>query len=268
MLISAKRKTVACAALLGLTLYCLPAFSAVGREQPLQKQDGEVAACAEALAKARFSFPAEAAEFWLKSDGLPTPDDPRFAEKAAAPLAADREGPLWRFPDAASRQCKCLAYLASGRAEGRSDVARLCAEQARYLLRDLPVSRAGHGAVDRVFCAAAASLAFTGAIVQRELPVDSLSHVVASQWLFTGAGQFATNMEKAKGKEREIAQGDLFLLSYDGPAEMECGGVRFQGTTLLLERDQQGRVLHAFAVEGRELRVDGRDVPVGDFDLR
>jgi len=61
---------------------------------------------------------------------------------------------------------------------------------------------------------------------------------------------------------------DLFLLSYDGPAEMECGDIRFQGTALLLERDQQGRVVHVFAVEGRELRVDGRDVPVGDFDLR
>jgi hypothetical protein len=58
---------------------------------------------------------------------------------------------------------------------------------------------------------------------------------------------------------------DLFLISYDGPAEMRCGEVEFQGTALLLARDGQGRALYASAVDGRALRVGGQPLTLDEL---
>ena len=52
---------------------------------------------------------------------------------------------------------------------------------------------------------------------------------------------------------------DLFLLSYDGPAEMRSGEVAFHGTALLLRRTPDGRRL-AWMVDGRRLSLDRREV--------
>jgi hypothetical protein len=51
---------------------------------------------------------------------------------------------------------------------------------------------------------------------------------------------------------------DLFLICYDGPAEMTCADVQFQGTALLLRRDT--RALRAYMVDGKRLALAGRQV--------
>jgi hypothetical protein len=58
---------------------------------------------------------------------------------------------------------------------------------------------------------------------------------------------------------------DLFLISYDGPAEMRCGEVEFQGTALLLARGGKGRARHASAVDGRALRVGGQPLTLDEL---
>jgi hypothetical protein len=51
---------------------------------------------------------------------------------------------------------------------------------------------------------------------------------------------------------------DRFLVSYDGPAEIECGAIRFSGTALHLTCSLEGRPLQARLVDGKSLSIDGR----------
>ena len=53
---------------------------------------------------------------------------------------------------------------------------------------------------------------------------------------------------------------DLFLVSYDGPTEMTCGSVRFDGTALLLRSEKPGAAGQAHMVDGRRLRLGAKDV--------
>lgn len=168
---------------------------------------------AVALTRAQVTCPKEASGFWLSSDGLAAPDDPRFAE-AAAQLAAAGDATSWKFDAIASRQCKCLAYLAAGSPVGRLATARLCVRQAALLLRDLPV-RTGHGHTpDRSFCAAAGALALTGAILRREPSASADTRTVATQWLQTGAGQLTTYSSKVKDPDKAL-----------GEALLKAGGI-------------------------------------------
>ncbi|MCX6902890.1 MAG: alginate lyase family protein [Verrucomicrobia bacterium] len=185
------------------------------------------------LAATRFSFPAEASGLWTKSDGLPAPDDPQFAEQAARFLAdhpvtspAKREPTPWDTSDTASRQCKCLAYLAGGKAAGRQAVAQLCVTQAMQMLWSLPI-RTGHGqSLDRVFCAAAGSLAFTGAIVRREAKPGSVVHATATQWLHTGAAGKVKDAERKVGQAILTAAGvDMAALALHGSDEAFFAGI-------------------------------------------
>ncbi|GAI28646.1 unnamed protein product, partial [marine sediment metagenome] len=51
---------------------------------------------------------------------------------------------------------------------------------------------------------------------------------------------------------------DLFLISYDGPAEMTCCDVRFYGTALLLRTDVGGGgYSQAYMVDGKQLTLNG-----------
>lgn len=182
--------------------------------------------CAEdaaaALAASRFDFPAAASVFCLPQDGLPAPADPGFADAAArfpsdhpVPPPAARDAALWDLGSTASRQCKCLKWLAGGSTNGRAAVARVCAAQAARMLWELPI-RTGHGgSPDAAFCAAAGSLAFTGALVQRQAPAASAAHAVATQWMLTGAGQFATYGGKVRGAERGAGQALLAAAGID-----------------------------------------------------
>ena len=52
---------------------------------------------------------------------------------------------------------------------------------------------------------------------------------------------------------------DLFLLSYDGVAEMQSGEVAFHGTALLLQRTPDGGRI-ASMVDGRRLSIGDREV--------
>jgi len=105
----------------------------------------------DSLERARFDFPEEAAKLWKRDDGLPVPDEPQFAARAARflsehpiPPAGERDLGLWDTPNTASRQGKCLAYLANGKKEARREVASLCVTQAMQMQWTFPMY-AGHG---------------------------------------------------------------------------------------------------------------------------
>jgi hypothetical protein len=51
---------------------------------------------------------------------------------------------------------------------------------------------------------------------------------------------------------------DLLLVCYDGPTEMACCDVRFQGTALLLTRDANAHPITGYLVDGKLLTVAGR----------
>jgi len=53
---------------------------------------------------------------------------------------------------------------------------------------------------------------------------------------------------------------DLFLISYDGPADMACDDVRFHGTALLLSYDQRGSPVRAYMVDRKLLTIGDRQV--------
>ena len=57
---------------------------------------------------------------------------------------------------------------------------------------------------------------------------------------------------------------DLFLFSYDGPAKMSCGDIRFYGTALLLKSDAAGRPQQAYMVDGELLNIGVRRVYAND----
>ena len=92
------------------------------------------------LTKAEFELPGLVSELWQQDDGLPAPEHAEFPDKAARFIdqqpvtpAHDHGPTLWDVDKTASRQLKCLAYLATGKHERRRDVAALCAAQATRL---------------------------------------------------------------------------------------------------------------------------------------
>ncbi|MCX7045284.1 MAG: alginate lyase family protein [Candidatus Sumerlaeota bacterium] len=200
--------------------------------QDVGQPDARMAALLE---KAQFKFPEAGAALWHRDDGLPAPDDAEFAVKAARFLGEhpnnppDHRGPsLWDVTDIASRQCKCLAYLARGGVKARMEVAGLCVAQARTLLWTLPI-RTGHGSrIDRDFYAAAASLALTGALAQAEAKSDSPEHPAAEQWLRTGMGQFNTYGAKGDAKDRAAAQALIAAPSDTAQAPATAKGATIQ----------------------------------------
>jgi hypothetical protein len=93
------------------------------------------------LTKAESDFPDQASELWQQDDGLPAPGHAKFADTAARFIdqhpvtpAHDHGRKLWDVDKTASRQLKCLAYLAAGKQNRRRDIAALCAAQAMRLL--------------------------------------------------------------------------------------------------------------------------------------
>ncbi len=161
------------------------------------------------LAKVEFQFPAEALELCESDDGLPGPNDPQFATNASRFMtehpvpSADRQAlDLWNVRNMASRQLKCLAYLAKERQEARHEVASLCLMQAMRLQWMLPIqSGNGNDRINRTFNAAVGALSFTGGLLQNNVKKEMVTYDVATQWLRTGVGQ-STSYDK-RGNENE-----------------------------------------------------------------
>jgi len=153
------------------------------------------------LADVEFQMPRQAKEFWQPDDGLPAPDDPQFALAAAGflvqhpiPPVDQQKRVFWDTGKSASRQLKCLAYLAGGKQPSRREVAKLCVAQAIHLQWYFPVrvgllTKRKMDRFDRRFFAAAASLALTGGLLRNGEQSGSLAHQVGTQWLRTGLGQ-------------------------------------------------------------------------------
>jgi len=168
---------------------------------------------AEVLAKAEFAFPAESAKLWTEDDGLPVPEDAQFAPKAAAFIAKHpvtppdhRDATWWATGKMGSRQGKCLAYLASGKSEARRGVGSLCIEQARQIQWSLPISTGPRRPPDRRFYAAAGTLALTGGLLRRDAETGTALSEVATQWLRTGMGQFATLDGQGEAEQQRAAE--------------------------------------------------------------
>ncbi|MFH1550615.1 MAG: alginate lyase family protein [Planctomycetota bacterium] len=53
---------------------------------------------------------------------------------------------------------------------------------------------------------------------------------------------------------------DLFLISYDGPAQMSCGDVVFHGSALLLIYNAKGEPERAYMVDGKSLMIGDKQV--------
>ncbi|MEW6358883.1 MAG: alginate lyase family protein [Planctomycetota bacterium] len=163
------------------------------------------------LADAKFTFPPQAAKLWKNDDGLPPPDAPQFEQSAARFIAEhpipppDGRSATWNLPQTASRQCKCLAYLADGKHEAKREVAKLCIAQAARLQWLLPIQVGSRPAPGQAFYAATGSLALTGGLLRRDTENGTLLYEVATQWLRTGMGQFATYGDKGKDKEHRAA---------------------------------------------------------------
>ena len=164
------------------------------------------------LAKVEFQFPAEALELCESDDGLPGPNDPQFATNASRfmtehpiPPADRQELNLWNVRNTASRQLKCLAYLATERQEARHEVASLCVMQAMQLQWKLPIHSGNSNRIDRAFYAAVGVLSFTGGLLQNSAKKEMVAYEVATQWLRTGVGQFTSYEKSGNGNERKKA---------------------------------------------------------------
>lgn len=197
--------------LLGLLFLALGNPLGAGAQQRVAQLDLDEAVAL--LAKAEFDFPGQARELWHRDDGLPTPEHDQFAVRAASfvqrhPVTPAHEHgvTLWDVDSTASRQLKCLAYLASGRGQNRRQVAKLCIEQAMRMQWMLPVRMGFHGPVDRRFYAATASLSRTGGLLRNCVETGTLLHEVATQWLRTGLGQLATRGSKGDKALQEAAK--------------------------------------------------------------
>ena len=166
------------------------------------------------LAKVEFQFPAEALEFCESDDGLPGPNDPQFATNASRfitehpiPPADRQELNLWNVRNMASRQLKCLAYLAKDRQDARHEVASLCVMQAMLLQWMLPINSGNHNdRIDQTFNAAVGALSFTGGLLQNSVTKEMDSYEVATQWLRTGVGQFTSYDKRGNENERKMAK--------------------------------------------------------------
>ncbi|HEO69718.1 MAG TPA: alginate lyase family protein [Candidatus Hydrogenedentes bacterium] len=145
----------------------------------------QVNTAVEILAKAEFDFPEAAQRLWEVNDGLPQPDDKRFAPEAIQFMMSTPQPPPeyagpspWQAGLVGSRQCKCLAYLATGPEKARKDVARLCVVQALRLEWLLPVSTSEQ---DRGFFAAVGSLGFTGGVIYQHSEMGTVLHEMSAQ---------------------------------------------------------------------------------------
>jgi hypothetical protein len=195
----------------GLFFLALSNSLAVGAQQRLASLDlDDVVGL---LTKAEFDLPSQASALWQQDDGLPAPEHAEFAYEAARFLGQhavtpphDHGSTLWDVDKTASRQLKCLAYLAAGKQGRRGEVADLCAVQAMRLLWALPIQTGHRRSADRAFYAAASSLALLASIVQSDARADSAAHHVARQWLQTGMGQFATYGGSGDAKLQKAAE--------------------------------------------------------------
>ena len=191
----------------------------------------DLSGAARLLATARFDFPEAATRLWRTDDGLPAPNAPQFPHRTAKLIAqhpitppAKRGPTLWDTRNMASRQCKCLAYLASGKAEARRETANLCVVQARRMQWTLPI-RMGHGRrPDAAFYAAAGSMALTGGLLRKAAPKGSLLNEAATQWLRTGLGQLATYGARGDRLQRDAA------MAMAKAARPEPGALRLHGS--------------------------------------
>ncbi len=129
----------------------------------------------ELLRNASFDFPDDARRLWQQDDGLPDPNDAQFAGSVARIInrnpvtpAHDHGPTLWDVDKTASRQLKCLAYLAAGEQERRPGVASLCAVQATRLQWTLPIHTAQRRPPDRAFYAATMTIVRMVSIVTTE----------------------------------------------------------------------------------------------------
>ncbi|HOZ48379.1 MAG TPA: alginate lyase family protein [Candidatus Hydrogenedentes bacterium] len=176
-----------------------PAFMDVSKLVQLEQ-------AVDIMAEARFDFPKESSILWRDDDELPAPEDSKFSRRVAEFIARfpqpahDYTGPTpWDVGATASRQCKALAYLASGSDQGRRNVARLCVIQNLRLQWLFPIEI---DAVDESFYAGAASMGLTGALLWQGAPEYSALREFAATCLRIGAAQLA-------------------LRAGDGPPELE-----------------------------------------------
>ncbi|MGV8095793.1 MAG: alginate lyase family protein [Mangrovibacterium sp.] len=199
------------------------------------------------LSKAGFTYPGKAEDLWNESDGLPEPNDIQFAQKAVKfipdhpiPLPEERiimttstqdlpylasgqslegTGAVWDVPNIASRQCKCLAYLANGGREAKQEVGYLCILQAMQLQWMLPI----RNLYDETFYAASASLGLTGFLLRQQAEKHSMLYEVGTQWLRMGLGRLDTYGGRGNKELQEVAR-MLILDAVDDPAVRDLHG--------------------------------------------
>ncbi len=200
-----------------LFLIILTGMSAIGYAAPDPKGVSrlDLNEAVDLLMRVEFEFPTEAAKLWKQDDGLPLPDDTHFAKKAVQfiakhpiPPAEQRNQALWDTRNTASRQLKCLAYLASGKKEDRQEVAGLCITQAMQMQWTLPL-HAGYGprhCIDHTFYSATGALSLTGGLLVNNAQKNSFVYEMAREWLLTGRAQFASHGHKGNKIERNAAK--------------------------------------------------------------
>lgn len=213
----------------------------------------DVHEAADLLARAEFTYPAEAVKLWEGNDGLPGLDAAEFPRAAGRFLAEhpvpppDASSSAWTLDKMASRQCKCLAYLASGKKEGKLEVALLCVAQGLRIQWTLPIRMGSRRAPDHAFYAATGSLSLTGGLLRRNAEKGTLPYEVATQWLRTGRGQFATygQTQKEKGKA-EAARALIDVAPPDAEAlEIHGTDAQFFQQLDLTRPDMQRVAVHA-----------------------
>lgn len=214
----------------------------------------------ELLKKAEFEFPTEARKLWDRDDALPEPKDPQFAAKAARfvadhpmPPEGQRKLDLWDTHNTASRQLKCLAYLATGKQGSRHDVAALCVTQGIQMQWTLPL-HAGYGpkhAIDRTFYSATGALSLTGGLLRNSAKRGSVVHEMARQWLLTGMAQFASHGRKGDEIERNRTKALI------DAASVKADALEIHGT------DQE--FFFQIDLERQDMREVARHVASGDW---
>jgi hypothetical protein len=214
------------------------------------------------LTNATFDFPDEARRLWQHGDGLPDPNDAQFAGSAARFInknpvtATHKHGPtLWDADKTASRQLKCLAYLATGKQERRPDVASLCAVQAMRLQWTLPIRTAQRHPPDPAFYAATSSLVLTGSVVRDSAADDSGARHVAAQWLRTGMGQFVTSGSKGRDELRGVAEAVIKASRASSESqEIQCTEQEFFAELDLSQPDMRDVARHVTAGKWRQAK--------------
>jgi len=165
----------------------------------------------DVLTKSLFRLSHETSMFWQADDGLPVPQHEEFAESAARFItqypvtpAHDHGTSLWDVDKTASRQLKCLTYLATGNKRKRREVAHLCATQAMRLQWTFPIRAAQRRQPEQAFYAAVSSLVLTGSLVRDGAASNSAAYEVGMQWLRTGRGQLVTYGSKGNDGLRKV----------------------------------------------------------------